>query len=191
MIILGKTAGGIAHPILKNQPDYPLIIADTFKKAMEILDGEMGDALLVSRDFSDISEDDLAGITRNSPIFTLIWPPDSLIEPFIWKFLQDFSREPVMDPDINELVQSTRVLIRENEDLTRRIGSLEAVVRSLISALSQYEPVTEAYADNEDAWNIIMKNMPSAGVFPEDSDSERDGYDKGEDYEEEFSDEQE
>jgi hypothetical protein len=83
------------------------------------------------------------------------------------------------------------MLLKENEELSGRVTALESVVRSLLSALSQYEPAAEAYADNADAWEIIMKTMPAADMMPEDTVPLEDDYDGDDDIMDDYSEEEE
>jgi hypothetical protein len=188
IIILGKTASKIAESLCPKLPDCPVIITETPAQAGKMLEEMKGDTLIISRDASDISDEDLIRLIDNTALSTLIWPPKSRIEPFIRHFIQAHSEDVEEEPVIHELIEGTEVLLQKNQELTDRITSLQSVVRSLLSALSQYEPAAEAYADHEDAWGIIMNNMPVADLMPNDEEIGEDEYDEVGELDEDYAD---
>jgi hypothetical protein len=183
LIVLGTTAESIALSFCNEHPDCQVTSADSFNTAREIMAGEADHILVVSRDFTGLSESDLSELCRIIPLSSLIWPPDAFIGPVIRTLLESTKKTAAGDQDMCGL-QGARTHATENDELKKRVNALEGVVRSLLSALSQYEPAAEAYADHEDAWEMILSSVPSAEVNPEDADHAADEEEDGEDYEE-------
>ncbi len=179
--ILGETASHAAQLLMQDRSDCPFIIADTVADARYWLDSQVSDILLISRDMVDINEAEILQIFTDNHR-TIIWPPDHLIESLIRLLtgsLSEFSEEESI---IDTFIQSSEILIKKNQDLTTRITALEGAVRSLLSALSQYDPAAEAYTGDNDAWNLIMQGLPTAGL---DSEEYPEGeYDDPEEFEE-------
>lgn len=182
IIVLGKTASQTVRLLKNDQKDCPFIIADTIADAIDWLEGQVSDSLLISRDMVDIKEAEFLQILTGNHR-SIIWPPDNLIEPFIRHLTRSLSEISEDDAIIDTFIKSSEILIRKNQDLTTRIIALEGAVKSLLSALSQYDPVAEAYTGEIDAWELIMQGLPTAGLDP-DEFSEKE-YDDPEEFEEE------
>jgi hypothetical protein len=160
IVFLGKKPGDGTSGIDGNQPADSIIHAESFAESLRYLTEKEADILLVSRDSSSVRPDDLLRIRESGlcPV-CIIWPPDEDLVPIISRFaLSDTRRtgeEIVSDSDQSE----KEILIHQNQELCRRIHSLEAMVRSLLTALSRYDLSYEAYTA-DDAWQLIMQGIP-------------------------------
>ena len=166
VIILGVGASRVTESLLRDQPSNRLLVAESLAGARELLDSGIGDILLISRDVTDLDETELLHLSTVD-YQMIIWPPDHLLLPLISHLASQNPQNIEDESPIDQLVQSSEELIRKNLELTTRITALEAVVRSLIAALSQYDPAIEAYAGEKDAWELMMLGLPAAGLPPE------------------------
>lgn len=182
IIFLGKDASPIASSLTSYQTEIELIYADTLAKVRMHADPADGAILLISRDMENLTEEDLLSIS-DLYFQLIVWPPDDVI-PALIRIVAARGRDlSAAEPVIDTLVQSSEILLKKNQELSGRITALEAVVRSLLAALSQYDPAVEAYAGEEDAWELMMQGLPAAGQAPEEY-SEEEYDDSDEDMEE-------
>ncbi|HWQ64767.1 MAG TPA: hypothetical protein VN429_10160 [Methanospirillum sp.] len=134
--------------------------------------------LIITRDRLDITHDDISSLLHilGPSRFLLFWPSDEIMDRFIGAVLTSGENADTKSYHNEEL----RARISTLE--TRNV-SLEATVRTLLAALSQYDPWPEVYAGDEKAWDLIMQNVP---VADQDQGEFDQSYDENSGEEEEF-----
>jgi len=134
--------------------------ARTVDEAVQAIRDGKADILLVGRDFPAIELKDLTHLWQagSRPAF-MIWPPDDLLTSLCNAEIHDQgTSESVGD---SEEETEYEHLVRENRVLSDRITTLEAAIRSLVTALSHYDLSYEAFT-GDDAWQLIMDGLPAA-----------------------------
>jgi len=135
--------------------------------------------LIITRDRKDITHDDISdllyilGPTR----FLLLWPSDEMIDRFIWSVASSEKADTNSYHNDHDDLQS-RIATLESKN-----ASLEATVRTLVAALSQYDPWPEVYTSDKKAWDLIIQNIPVADQDQEEFDQP---YDENSEEDEEF-----
>ena len=187
IILLGTSAVQIARSEYSGQSENPFIYIDSFSESLDYLKEGKAEIFLVSRDAPDVTREGLSRLLEQAGDQTvcIIRPSDIELRSFIRKFLL-CDPEDAKEELINVCKPSEEGnLTRKNHELTRRIRSLEAVVRSLLTALSQYDLSYEAYTGDEDAWKLFMQGMPAAELppdefFDDEYDNPDENYDESE-----------
>ena len=161
ILILGKNPDGLEENPTGDKHENWLVPVESLIKAVEYLQSNDAAGLIISRERHDISPDDLVTLVQalGSSRFLLLWPPDEMmkvVRPVTVK------REMKDESDDPESLHA-RIVILE-----ARNASLEASMKTLVAALSQCDPWPEAYAGDEDAWELIMQGIPVADKDAED-----------------------
>lgn len=182
IVHLGNKTGKIS-PDTGMTPDHvsehSVITTDSFDESLRYLIEENADILLVDRDFSAIRPEELPRVRGAGfhPV-CIIWPPDEDVDLIKSSFISSDIKKDPEKPSSAEPQSSHDLIWKKNQELAERVDALEAVVRSLLTALSHYDLAYEAYT-GDDAWQLIMKGIPSVDripdVFPDDDESEEDG----------------
>lgn len=169
IIILGETAARIVRVHLTDLPEDSLISVQTMTQALTYLQKGYASALVISRDGPVITEDELNRLTRIHRLYQppILWPQDELLESYVRQLVASrrWTMEKAKEPHISN-AEDLRV---KNAELTARVASLEAAVRSLVAALSQCDPWPEAYAGEQETWEMIMQGIPVADLDTDDS----------------------
>lgn|GEM_PF-6358870 len=180
ILILGNVPGRLEENPTDDKQENRFVPVESLIKAIEYLQSNDAAGLIISRERHDISPDDLVTLLQalGSSQFLLLWPPEEImkvVRPItVKKEMKDESNDP-------ENLQS-RIAILE-----ARNASLEALMKTLVAALSQCDPWPEAYAGDEDAWELIMQGIPVADLDAEDFGDT--GDDEGSGEEEEYDEE--
>jgi len=180
IFILGNTGGGLEeNPTGDKENRY--VPVESLKVAVEYLQNSDAAGLIISRDRQDISSDDLVSLVQalGSSRFLLLWPPDEMMK--VVRLMQSVEKAEKDGSDDPESLHA-RIAILE-----ARNASLEASMKTLVAALSQCDPWPEAYAGDEDAWELIMQGIPIADQDAEDFGNT--GDDEGSDEEEDYAEE--
>jgi hypothetical protein len=115
--------------------------------------------LIITRERQDITHDDISDLVHilGSTRFLLFWPSKDVMDRLIGSVLTSGEKAETKSyhDDYDELRSRISTLETKN-------ASLEATIRTLVAALSQYDPWPEAYAGDENAWDLIMQNVPVA-----------------------------
>ncbi len=141
-------------------------------EALDLLQKGETAGLIIGREYQNLTTTELKHLVHTgSSWFLLLWPPGAILNRFIG--LDEPSHNP------NNLEESDdREQLRERvATLEERNTTLEASIRTLVTALSQYEAGPEAYAGDEHAWDLIMQGVPVAdqdSEFQSDEDPEFD-----------------
>lgn len=170
VILLGNSAIQNARSELSEKPEKCYIVADSFHELFNLLKEGEGHIVVISRDAPGFGREELfrlRDLDENESI-CFIWPPDDTLSAIISSLSTpagiEMSGEQISNPDQS----GEQNLIVRNQELTERITALEAVVRSLLTALSQFDLSYEAYTGEEDAWKLIMRGLPAAELSPDD-----------------------
>ncbi len=180
ILTLRKTRDGLTEGQAGDKEDR-FVPVESLKKAVEYLKSNDAAGLIISRDRQDISPDDLVTLVQalGSSRFLLLWPPDEMMR--VIRPVPSVEKEEKEGSDDPESLH-TRIAILE-----ARNASLEASMKTLVAALSQCDPWPEAYAGDENAWELIMQGIPVADLDAEDFGDT--GDDEGSDEEEEYDEE--
>lgn len=184
IITLGTSAKPSAFLSDGRYPDCHFIPVGTLDEAENMMNREEGGILLIWRDFFNPNRDEISRLLNSAPYPVILWPSDQHLDLLLSHLCVEHPDNPELCSNSEEIIEKTKNLAQENEVFRRRIAVLEGSIRSLISALSQYEPAAEAYTTDEDAWEMIMKNIPTAEINPEEPDIEDNEYSEDEGYEE-------
>ncbi len=178
ILMLGNTGGGLDENPTSDKENW-LVPVESLIKAVEYLQSSDAAGLIISRERHDISPDDLVTLVQalGSSRFLLLWPPDEMMKVVRPVTLKKVMKDELDDPE--NLHDKIAILKARN-------ASLEASMKTLVAALSQCDPWPEAYAGDEDAWELIMQGIPVADKDALDfSDSGDDGESSEEEYDEE------
>nr|WP_319538351.1 hypothetical protein [uncultured Methanospirillum sp.] len=180
ILTLGKIRDGLTDGQAGDKEDR-FVPVESLKKAVEYLQSSDAAGLIISRDRQDISPDDLVTLVQalSSSRFLLLWPPDEMMR--VVRPVPSVEKEEKEGSDDPESLHA-RIAILE-----ARNASLEASMKTLVAALSQCDPWPEAYAGDEDAWELIMQGIPVADQDAEDfgDTGDDEGSDEDEEYDEE------
>jgi hypothetical protein len=178
VLILGKKTSTKKPDPAEGDQHRQVVQVESLEQVNDYFQSSDAAGLIITRDRLDITHEDISGLLHilGPSRFLLFWPSDEVMDRFIGS---------VLTPGENGDTKSYH-----NEDLRGRISrletknaSLEATVRTLVAALSQCDPWPEAYAGDENAWDLIMQNVPVADLDQGEFDQ---SYDENSGEEEEF-----
>jgi len=159
ILILGEAGIRIAHDNSKEVQDGIFLPVYSITEAFEHLQKGNAEGLIISREWKDIPADELVNLVqKGSSWFLLLWPPDEVLVNFI-RFIGIQRR-----PENEHAPDDMKELHARIASLESRNTSLEASVRTLLAALSQCDPLPEAYAGDENAWELILQGVPVADL---------------------------
>ena len=180
ILILGNTGGGLEENPTGDKENR-FVPVESLLKAVEYIQSSDAAGLIISRDRQDISPDDLVTLVQalGSSRFLLLWPPDEMMR--VIRPVPSVEKEEKEGSDDPESLHAIIAI------LEARNASLEESMKTLVAALSQCDPWPEAYAGDENAWELIMQGIPVADLDVEDFGDT--GDDEGSDEEEEYDEE--
>ncbi|MDD1729223.1 MAG: hypothetical protein LUQ50_09140 [Methanospirillum sp.] len=152
------------------------ILVQSVTEALDLLQKGETTGLIIGREHQKLTTTEMKYLAQTeSSWFLLLWPPDVILNLFIW-------------PDESSKNSNNREEPGDQEHLRERIATLEArnttleaSVRTLITALSQCEAKSDVYTGDEHAWDLIMEGIPVAdqdSEFQTDEEQESDEDDK-------------
>lgn len=173
VLILGKTSA--KNWDLAENRQREVMQVESLDKARDLLLSSNAAGLIITRDMQNITSYDISDLLHilRPTRFLLFWPSDEMIHKFIGYVPPPGEKGDTKNFRDEELQNRISTLETRN-------ASLEATIRTLIAALSQYDPWPEVYAGDEKAWDLIMQNVPVAdqdsGEFhqPYDDNSQED-----------------
>jgi hypothetical protein len=180
ILILGKNPFKTLQDPAPGEQERQVVQVESLEKVKDYIHSNDAAGLIINRDRQDITHDDISGILQILGLsrFLLLWPPDEVLDRFISSLLASNERA------------NTKTFGEDRDDLQARIvtlkaknASLEATIRTLVAALSQCDPWPEAYTGDENAWDLIMQNVP---VADQDQGEFEQSYDEDSGEDEEF-----
>ncbi|WP_109969234.1 hypothetical protein [Methanospirillum lacunae] len=180
ILILGKKTSTKKKDQGEDDQERQVVQVESLENIKDYFQSNDAAGLIITGDRQDIRHDDISDILHilGPSRFLLFRPSDEVMDRFIRSLLTSNEKADTKSyrDDYDELRGRISTLETKN-------ASLEATIRTLVAALSQCDPWPEAYAGDENAWDLIMQNVPVADQDQAEFDQ---SYDENSGEEEEF-----
>ncbi len=152
IIVFGKTAVEAVRSILGCSSAEQVREVISLREYQDELQAGRAGLLVVSRDAPGIDADRFFGTGGEGGSASLLF-----ISP----------RGDELEKGVLLLTGPSLHLRDENQRLKAKITILNGVIKSLLTALSQYDLTYGEFTGEDDAWNLLMQSLPAAEALPD------------------------